>query len=162
MPETQNISAVRDRIGDFFTEAVLHHRPVVIGRRRDQALLLGSAEVLRLVASHEFHPEVFVEDGAVSIWLPEFALYGRGRSFPEAHEDLLEEARDYVDEYVERSDEFVRAPNRAHHYPWVLRALVAELRGELADVLFAEPSEARAAVAEPAGIKHSPLAAADI
>jgi hypothetical protein len=138
-----NISAVRDRIGDFLTEAVTHHRPVAIGRRRDQALLLGSDDVERLVSAHEFHPEVFVEEAAVSIWLPEFALYGRGASFAEAHEDLLAEVRDYVDEYVERADEFMRAPNRAEHYPWVLRALVAELRDELAEVLFAEPAEAR-------------------
>ncbi|MGH3010897.1 MAG: hypothetical protein ACRDMY_03485 [Gaiellaceae bacterium] len=145
MPEALNISAVRDKIGDFLTEAVTHHRPVAIGRRRDQALLLGSDDVLRLVAAHEFHPEVIVEEGAVSIWLPEFALYGRGDSFADAHEDLLDEVRDYVDEYVERADEFMRAPNRAHHYPWVLRALLADLRDELADVLFAEPAEARAA-----------------
>lgn len=149
MPEVLNVSAVRGKIGDFLTEAVVYHRPVAIERRRDRAFLLGSDDVLRLVAGHEFHPEVFVEDGAVSIWLPEFALYGRGRSFPEAHDDLLAEVRDYVDEYVERADEFVRAPNRAHHYPWVLRALVADLRGELAEVLFAEPADARA---EPAAV----------
>lgn len=149
MPEATNVSVVRDRIGDFLTEAVVHHRPVAIARRRDRALLLGSDDVLRLVAAHEFHPEVFVEDGAVSIWLPEFALYGRGGSFPEAHEDLLEEVREYIDEYVERADEFVRAPNRAHHYPWVLRALVAELKHELGEVLFARPAHERAAAAEP-------------
>jgi antitoxin YefM len=143
VPEVLNITSARRIIGDVVTDAVVHHRPVPIERnRRDQALVLGRDDILRLVAEHEFHPEVFSEEGAVSVWLPEFALYGRGGSFPEAQEDLLDEVRLYVDDYIERADEFLRAPNRAHHYPWVLRALIAELRDELAEVLFAEPSAA--------------------
>lgn len=146
MPEVLNITSARRMLGDVVTDAVVHHRPVSIERnRRDQALVLGRDDILRLVVGHEFHPEVFSEEGAVSVWLPEFALYGRGGSFLEAQEDLLDEVRLYVDEYVERADEFLRAPNRAHHYPWVLRALIAELRGELAEVLFAEPATAAAA-----------------
>ena len=141
MPEVLNITSARRIIGDVVTDAVVHHRPVPIERnRRDQALVLGRDDILRLVAGHEFHPEVFNEEGAVSAWLPEFALYGRGGSFLEAQEDLLDEVRLYVDDYLERADEFLRAPNRAHHYPWVLRALIAELKEELADVLFAEPA----------------------
>lgn len=143
MPEVLSITLARRTIGDVITDAVVHHRPVPIERnRRDQAFVLGRDDILRLVAAHEFHPEVFSEDGAVSIWLPEFALYGRGATFDAAQHDLLDEVRLYVKEYIERADEFLRAPNRAHHYPWVLRALISELKGELAEVLFAEPAAA--------------------
>jgi hypothetical protein len=83
-----------------------------------------------------------MEPGAVNIWLPELALYGRGPDFDAARDDLLDEVRDYVDEYVERAAEFLRAPNRAHHYPFVLKALLADVRNELEDVLFAEPASA--------------------
>ncbi|MGA9762405.1 MAG: hypothetical protein WBQ14_08285 [Gaiellaceae bacterium] len=55
--------------------------------------MLGRDDLLRLVAGHEFHPEVFSEEEAVSVWLPEFALYGRGGSFLEVQEDLLDEVR---------------------------------------------------------------------
>ncbi len=154
MPEILSITVARRTIGDVVTAAVVHHRPVPIERnRRDQALVLGRDDILRLVSGHEFHPEVFSEEGAVSIWLPEFALYGRGGSFVEAQEDLLDEVRLYVDGYVERAGEFLRAPNRAHHYPWVLRALIAEMKDELAEVLFAEPAESSAMVGlEPAAV----------
>lgn len=149
MPEVLNITLARRTIGDVVTDAVVHHQPVPIERNgRDQALVLGRDDVLRLVAGHEFHPEVFSEEGAVSIWLPEFALYGRGGSFAAAQDDLLDEVRIYVEDYIERAAEFLRAPNRAHHYPWVLRALIAELKDELAEVMFAEPAGSSA----PAGV----------
>lgn len=139
MPTAVPISQFRETLSDFFREAVQHHRPVPIERsRRDRGVLLGQDDVLRLLEVHEFHPEVLEEEGAVSIWLPELALYGRGAGFTEAREDLLAEVRDYVEDYLANADLFLHAPNRAHHFPYVLKALIADLRGELAEVLFWE------------------------
>jgi hypothetical protein len=134
-----NLSDVRDRISDVFTDAVVRHRPVPIARGgKDLALLLGLEEMARLVESISFEPEVLKEKGAVNIWLPEFAVYGRGKDLAAARLDLLGEVRDYVFEYLEDIDNYRAAPNRKAHFPHVIKALVADLSGHLDRVIFAD------------------------
>lgn len=145
MPSALTITEFRRSIGPAFTDAVQRHRPVRIDRgARESGVLLGDEEVLALVANRHFHPEVFQEGKEVSIWLPEFALYGRGPSFAEAREDLLEEVREYVEEYLGEVELYSRASNRTDHFPFVIRAWLADASGELADVLFAPPADAAA------------------
>ncbi|MGK2936221.1 MAG: hypothetical protein ACSLFR_00185 [Solirubrobacteraceae bacterium] len=74
----------------------------------------------------------------MSIWLPELELYGQGEDLPAAKDDLLGEVRTYVDEYL-GSGEYVSAPNRSGHLPYVVRAYLADLRDELAEVVFPGP-----------------------
>ena len=77
----------------------------------------------------------------MTLWLPEFALYGRGRTYGEAQDDLVEEVRAYVNDYLDESVAYLNAPNRAAHFPHVVRALVADAQGRLVDTLFAPPAE---------------------
>lgn len=145
VPSALNITEFRRSIGPAFSEAVQRHRPVKIDRgARESGVLFGAEEAAALVASCEFHPEVYREGEAVSIWLPEFALYGRGASFSAARDDLLDEVRDYIEEYLDEVELYSRAPNRAGHFPFVIRAWLADASGELADVLFAPPADAAA------------------
>ena len=86
MPDTLSITEFRKAAGPRFSDAVHGHRPIPIERgSRDRGLLLGNDEVMLLVAGKDFSPEVFMGTGElVSIWLPEFELYGDGtdsRSF---------------------------------------------------------------------------------
>jgi len=140
MPDSLTITQFRDSVGPVFSGAVRQHRPAKIDRSDESAVLLGLSELLALIEGHEFHPRVYREDAAVSLWLPEFGLYGRGASFLEAREDLLGEVRAYIDDYLHDAELYMRAPNRAHHFPHVLRAWVADSMGELAAVLFARPA----------------------
>ncbi|HEX8958231.1 MAG TPA: hypothetical protein VF770_00240 [Solirubrobacterales bacterium] len=142
MPTALNITEFRRSIGPTFSAAVQGHRPVKIDRgARESGVLFGAEEALALVANCEFHPEVYRKQGALSIWLPEFALYGRGVSFSAARDDLIAEVRDYVEEYLDEAELYSRAPNRASHFPFVVRAWLADATGELADVLFAPPAD---------------------
>lgn len=122
----------------LFSRAVNDRWPVAIERGSDDVgFLIGADELERLLADHTFSPEVFFEERAVSLWLPEFALYGHGRSFEDAQSDLVEEVRAYVAEYLADARLYLRAPNRSEHFPWVLKAYVADTVGRLEDVLFA-------------------------
>ena len=134
-----NLSDVRDRISEVFTDAVLRHRPVPIARGgKDLGVLLGIDEIARLVEGISFEPEVFKEAGAVSVWLPEFQVYGRGKDLAAARLDLLDEVRDYVREYLEEIDSYRAAPNRRAHFPHIIKALAADLTGHLDLVIFAD------------------------
>lgn len=142
MPAPLSVTSLREKIGPHLSGVVRDHRPVAVRRGRDElALLLGAQEALALVADRTFSPEVFGSHGSASIWLPELELYGQGPDIRAAKEDLLSEVRAYVDEYLGSGD-YVRAPNRAGHLPYVLRAYLADLRGELEDVIFSGPPAA--------------------
>lgn len=140
MSHSVSATNARRQWSSFFSRAIHGHWPVLIERGRDErGLLIGSDELELLLSHYEFHPEALFEEDAVSIWLPELALYGRGLSFDDARSDLAEEVREYVDEYMADADLYLRAPNRAGHFPYVLRAFVADSTDSLQTVLFAEP-----------------------
>jgi hypothetical protein len=140
MAHSVSATDARRQWSSFFSRAVHDRWPVLIERGRgERGLLIGSDELELVLSAYEFHPEALFEADAVSIWLPELALYGRGSSFDDAQSDLVEEVREYVDEYMGDAGLYLRAPNRADHFPFVLRAFVADSAGSLSDVLFTEP-----------------------
>lgn len=77
----------------------------------------------------------------LSIWLPELELRGRGADFESAREDLIDEVRQYVEEYL-GDDRLRMAANHQPHVPWVVRAMLLD-DGQLAEALFAQPPGSR-------------------
>jgi antitoxin YefM len=142
MPEPVSISLFRQKTGPYFSEAVHRHSPLAIQRgSEDLGLLLGRDEAWALLSDRSFSPEVMRGDAGVSIWLPELTLYGEGVTYAEAKADLLEEVRLYIDEYLANAEEYRRAPNRVAHLPHVIKAYLAELRGELELLIFPGPPD---------------------
>jgi len=153
MPSPLTVTALREKIGPHLSDVVRDRRPVAVRRgQHELALLIGAQEMLALVADRRFAPEVFGANDAVSIWLPELELYGQGADVPAAKDDLLSEVRVYVDEYL-ASGEYVSALNRSGHLPYVVRAYLADLRGELAEVIFPGPPAPPSPPASPAAAR---------
>lgn len=123
-------------------EHALRHLPTRITRRRAEPAVLVSEEDFRVLLSRfTFSPEVFFEPSAVSIWLPELVLWGRGESFDDARADLLEEIEQLL--RLHEADERTRlAPNMIDRLPWVFRLMGAGSDEEIDRMLFAEPSPA--------------------
>jgi hypothetical protein len=148
--EVLDATTARRCFSEVFDRAIHDGVPVPIERGgKERVFLIGEEEVKQLVSEREFHPEVMFEGEGVSIWLPEFAIYGIGESYQEAKDDLLDEVRGYVADYLS-TPALRRAVNRQHHYPYVLRVLVADAAESLEEVLFAEPSAVPAASTSPA------------
>jgi antitoxin of RelE/RelB toxin-antitoxin system len=148
--DSLSVTEARKRWADVFTQAVEDRWPVPIERGGDKrGLLIGFDEVMLLLNPYTFTTEVFFESDAVSIWLPELQLYGRGASFEAAQADLVDEVNAYVEEFLADARLYLRSPNRAAHFPWILRAYVASAAGELTGALFAAPDKAPEPVAAP-------------
>ena len=96
----------------------------------ERGLLIGFDEVRLLLDPYAFTTEVFFEPDAVSIWLSELQLYGRGATFEDAQADLVDEVNAYVEEFLSDARLYLRSPNRAAHFPWILRAYVANAAGD--------------------------------
>ena len=143
-----SVTDARKRWADVFSQAVEDRSPVPIERGGDErGLLIGFDEVSLLLDPYAFTTEVFFEPDAVSIWLPELQLYGRGETFEDAQADLVEEVHAYVEEFLADARLYLRSPNRAAHFPWILKAYVATAAGELAAALFAVPEDVHESVA---------------
>jgi len=128
-------------------EHALRHIPTRITRRRsDPAVLLSEADFRALLGGFAFHPEVFFEGSTVSVWLPELAVWGRGSSFGEAQEDLLDEI-DQLLGVLEHDERARLAPNMVERLPWVYRLMGTESDADRLEILFAEPAPV---AAEPA------------
>lgn len=128
-------------------EHALRHLPTRITRRRsDPAVLLSEADFRALLSGFTFHPEVFFEGSTVSVWLPELALWGRGASFTEAQEDLLDEI-DQLLGVLEQDERARLAPNMVERLPWIYRLVGTESDEGRLEILFAEPAPV---AAEPA------------
>jgi hypothetical protein len=155
MPKPVTISTFRQNVGPYFSSVVHRHSPLAIQRgSEDLGLLLGGDEAWALLADRSFSPQVMRggSGGSVSIWLPEFAIYGQGANYAEAKLDLLDEVRVYVGEYLDNTAEYLQAPNRAVHLPHIIKAYLADLRGGLEQVIFPPAPSPRAgdAVVAPA------------
>lgn len=151
------ITEFRQQSGTVFSDVIQGHRPRVIRRgQRDMGLLVGFEELSALLADRSFAPQVMRGEGSVSVWLPEFEIYGEGATYAEAKGDLLDEVRVYVQEYIANVDAYRRAPNRAGHFAHVLRARIADLRGELAELIFPGPPDLATLQAQMTGRGDAP------
>jgi len=140
MSDTVTISQFRNKAGPLFSRAVQTRAPLFITRgSADLGVLLGVESVVAVLGDRQFSPEVMLGEGSASIWLPELLIYGQGTDYQSARADLLEEVREYVDEYLSNAEQYMRAPNRADHFPHVLKAHLADRRGELDEVVFPGP-----------------------
>lgn len=125
------LSSVFDRVEKSGAMVVTREKsaPVAFVREDDLAELLARDFPFTTSMSRS-------KDGVVSIWLDEFAVYGRGEAIAEAVDDLLDEVEDYVDEWEQGLRD---APNHAERRWWVARVQLAADREALRDVLFPAP-----------------------
>ena len=132
-------SQARAGLADIYDDA-LQHLPTRITRRRaDPAVLVSLEDVLRLLDRFKFTPEVLLEASAVSIWLPELAIWGRGVTYADARADLLDEI-DQLLALVDTDPRLRSAPNFVERLPWIYRLMLAEGDDQREAMLFAAPA----------------------
>lgn len=135
-------SRARAELADLYDLALAHLPTRIVRRRADPAVLLSLEDFKVLVSQFEFAPEVLFEASSVSVWLPELSIWGRGTTFDDAKEDLLEEIDQLL--AVLTDDARLRsAPNMVERLPWIFRLMYAESDAEREQMLFAAPAAER-------------------
>lgn len=129
------IVQARKDLGKLVRNAAVLHRPSLISNGEAVGLLVGADDIEDLTAALSFNSEVYTDGEGVSIWLPELEVYGHGTDVDSAITDLVEEVREYVDEYLAEIDRYRHAPNRSGHFPYVVKALALDAGGRLAQTL---------------------------
>lgn len=146
LPVMQEMTASRARNAfPSLQDAAALHEPTVIRRRRGMAAVLISHEDFRAILERcTFSPDVFLEGGTVSIWLPELSIWGRGESFADARADLLDEI-DQLLGLLQADVRFRTSPDMVKRLPWVYRLGMVDDDDERLRILFETPPPAELA-----------------
>ena len=75
-----------------------------------------------LLSCFSLKPEVITEDdNSVTLSLDQLEIYVNGNTLEEAIKTLIDDLKFYAQDYIQRSQLFLHAPNRRSHFPYVLR-----------------------------------------
>jgi hypothetical protein len=132
-----NLTEARN-LSPLFDEAVRQEHPILIVRnRREWGLLVARDSMLRILASHQPHVHVILEEaGSFTLWIDELDIGAHGSTLPEARDELVSTVRSYVRDYIDQFSFYRHLPDRARQEPFVVRLSLARDDAELIDMLF--------------------------
>ncbi len=111
-----DFSPAKAQLSELMTSVVHQHLPRLIQRHggKEEALLLNPGD-LRAMLEHESIPTTaYVDHGEFVASVPSWGVDGIGPSFEEALDELVEEARLYVADYLQRIDFYLQTNRRSH------------------------------------------------
>ena len=97
--------------------------PTIVKRHRDEEIVLVKRELQEaILQAFCFRPEVINEaDGSLTIAIDELELVVNQDDREAAILDLINEIKIYAQEYQQRMQVFLNAPNRKNHLPYLMR-----------------------------------------
>lgn len=135
-PDPVQFTWAKAHLSTLFDVVVGGHGLRVIRRHKSRPLALIAAEDLEglLAPNYPFRPEVSEgDDGTVSVWLPELAIFGQGEDLDAAVDDLIDEVEVYLEEWEVR---LRHAPDHAARAWWVRRLQLATADDGVRRLLF--------------------------
>jgi hypothetical protein len=127
----------RKEFSNLYDEVYHSYKPVIIKRKQTEEIMLLRPDLQkRLLAGFSLKPELLNEaDGSITLALDQLEIYVNGSTLAEAIPALITDLKTYAEDYLARSALFLNAPNRAGHFPYILRILLCnndtEIRGLL-------------------------------
>jgi prevent-host-death family protein len=118
---TQDFTSAKAHFSDVMTAVVAGHQPHEVVRRGKEAMvLLNRDDLARTLEHFSFSPTVVLDEGEVTVEVPEVGILGFGAELEEAVDDALEELRAYTQRFFDKAA-FYLSSDRARHAPWLLR-----------------------------------------
>ena len=123
-----NLTDARKGFSALYDDVYNSFRPTIITRKNSEEVLVMRADLQRMVLSHfSLRPQVYQEnDGSVTLALDELDLFVNATNAEQAITELITDMKAYAQDYFDRSQLFLHAPNRRGHFPYVLRIMLCE------------------------------------
>jgi antitoxin YefM len=127
----------RNQLSTIYDTVFNAFNPAIIKRKQSEEIALIRVDLLKtLLAKFTFQPEVIPEeDGSVTLALDQLELYANNATLETAVQDLIQDLKIYAEDYIERPQLFLQAPNRKGHFPYILRILLCENDEDLCSLL---------------------------
>lgn len=123
MLQEHQFSEARRQFSALYDSIYNSLRPAVIRRGREEEILLLRKDIFTsMLEKFPLRAEVLEEDdGSVTLALDQLDIAVNAPSLEQAMDELVQELKIYAQDYLDRAQLFLNAPNRRHHLPYVLR-----------------------------------------
>lgn len=132
-----NITDARKEFSNLYDNVFNAYKPMIIKRKQTEEVLVLRADLQKmLLSTYSLKPEILhEEDNSITLSLDQLEMYVNGQTMDDAINQLINELKIYAQDYIERSQLFLNAPNRRSHFPYVLRILLSENEEEIRNLL---------------------------
>jgi hypothetical protein len=137
MLEEVKFTSARSSLSDLFDQVWHRFLPAVVKRHQAEEVLLVRRDLQEdILRAYAFKPEVLhEEDGSVTLAIDELELAVNAPTLEEAIQELIREIKIYAEDYKDRIQLFLHAPNRRGHFPYVLRVWLCDSDEEIRSLL---------------------------
>ncbi|HHW02499.1 MAG TPA: exoribonuclease R [Thermoanaerobacterales bacterium] len=127
----------RNDFSRVFNMVFNEREPAVIRRNRDQEVLMLRKDLLKdMLSAYVLDVDLLPEnDCSFTVSIDILELAANGSTQEEALNELIQDLKIYAQDYMERSQLFLNAPNRKHHLPYLLRILLCDSDEEIKSLL---------------------------
>ncbi|MDW7674905.1 MAG: exoribonuclease R [Bacillota bacterium] len=132
-----NLTDARKSFSSLYDEVFNTFKPTIIKRKKAEEVLVLRVDLQKMLLSHfSLKPEIISEDDkSITLSLDQLEIYINGSTLDEAIKSLVEDLKFYAQDYIQRSQLFLHAPNRRSHFPYVLRVLLCNNDEEIRNLL---------------------------
>jgi|SRR5680860_69720 len=118
----------RNQFSTLYDSVFNSFNPTIIKRKQTEQVALLRVDQLKMVlVDYKLNPEIIKEDdGSITLALDSLEMYANNLTLDLAFSDLLEDLKFYAQDYMDRSQLFLQAPNRKSHFPYVLKVLLCD------------------------------------
>lgn len=127
----------RNDFSNLYNEVYNGLKPIIIRRKQaEQVLLIRTDLQKELLEEYRLKPKKLSEnDGSITLALDEIELYVNADTIEDAVRELIQDLKIYAQDYIQRPQLFLNAPNRRSHFPYILRVLLCDNDDEVKALL---------------------------
>jgi PHD/YefM family antitoxin component YafN of YafNO toxin-antitoxin module len=127
----------RNQFSTLYDSVFNSFNPTIIKRKQTEQVALLRVDLLKMVlADYKLNPEIIKEDdGSITLALDSLEMYTNNSTLDLAACDLVEDLKLYAQDYMDRSQLFLQAPNRKSHFPYVLKVMLCDNDEEILTLL---------------------------
>lgn len=127
----------RNQFSTLYDSVFNSFNPAIVKRKQTEQVAMLRVDLLKMVLEdYNLNPEIIHEDdSSITLALDTLEIYTNNSTLDIAIKDLIEEIKIYAQDYLDRSQLFLHAPNRRHHFPYVLRILLCDNDEEIRKLL---------------------------
>ena len=127
----------RNQFSTLYDSVFNSFNPTIVRRKQTEQVALIRVDLLKMVlVDYKLNPEIIKEDdGSITLALDSLEIYANNSTLDIAANDLIEDLKVYAQDYMDRSQLFLQAPNRKSHFPYVLKVLLCENDKEILALL---------------------------
>ncbi len=118
----------RNQFSTLYDSVFNSFNPTIIKRKQTEQVALLRVDLLKMIlADYKLNPEIIKEDdGSITLALDSLEMYANNSTLDLAASDLVEDLKLYAQDYMDRSQLFLQAPNRKSHFPYVLKVMLCD------------------------------------